>query len=81
MKKLLRGAIALAAIAGVGYVIYREVLTDEARSSLHKMVEVVKDSYDRVNEVISSVRGDVMTDEVPLPNVQATMKQWKDMGY
>lgn len=81
MKKLLRSAVVIATAAGVGYVVYKEVLSDEAKQIIKKMVETVKTSYERINEVINSVRGDVMPDDGPLPNVQTTMQQWKDLGY
>ena len=70
MKKLLRGVVVIATAAGVGYVVYKEVLTDEAKENINKMVDTVKTSYERINEVINSVRGDVMPDDGPLPNVQ-----------
>lgn len=81
MKKLLRSAVVIATAAGVGYVVYKEVLSDEAKQNIKKMVETVKTSYERINEVINSVRSDVMPDDGPLPNVQTTMQQWKDLGY
>lgn len=81
MKKLLRGVVVIATAAGVVYVVYKEVLTDEAKQNIKKMMETVKTSYERINEVINSVRGDVMPDDGPLPNVQTTMQQWKDLGY
>lgn len=81
MKKLLRGVVVIATAAGVGYVVYKEVLSDEAKENINKMVDTVKTSYARINEVINSVRGDVMPDDGPLPNVQTTMRQWKDLGY
>ena len=81
MNKLLRRTIIVAATAGIGVVVYKEVLSDEARKNITKMVDTVKTSYERINEVINSVRGDVMTDDGPLPNVQTTMRQWKDLGY
>lgn len=81
MKKLLRGVVVIATAAGVGYVVYKEVLTDEAKQNIKKMMETVKTSYERINEVINSVRGDVMPDDGLLPNVQTTMQQWKDLGY
>jgi hypothetical protein len=81
MKKLLRGVVVIATAAGVGYVVYKEVLTDEAKENINKMVDTVKTSYRRINEVINSVRGDVIPDDGPLPNVQTTMRQWKDLGY
>ena len=63
MKKLLRSAVVIATAAGVGYVVYKEVLSDEAKQNIKKMVETVKTSYERINEVINSVRGDVMPDD------------------
>lgn len=81
MRKLLGGIVVMATAAGIGYVVYKEVLSDEARDNIKKMVETVKTSYDRINEVITSVRGDIMPDDGPLPNVQTTMRQWKDLGY
>lgn len=81
MKKLLRGVVVIATAAGVGYVVYKEVLSDEAKQNIKKMVETVETSYESINEVINSVRGDVMPDDGPLPNVQTTMQQWKDLGY
>lgn len=81
MKKLIRGVVVIATAAGVGYVVYKEVLSDEAKENINKMVDTVKISYRRINEAINSVRGDVMPDDGPLPNVQTTMRQWKDLGY
>lgn len=81
MRKLLGGIVVMATAAGIGYVVYKEVLSDEARDNIKKMVETVKTSYDRINEVITSVKGDIMPDDGPLPNVQTTMRQWKDLGY
>jgi hypothetical protein len=81
MKKLLRGVVVIATAAGVGYMVYKEVLSDEAKENINKMVDTVKTSYRRINEVINSVRGDVIPDDGPLPNVQTTMRQWKDLGY
>lgn len=81
MRKLLGGIVVIATAAGISYVVYKEVLSDEARDNIKKMVETVKTSYDRINEVITSVRGDIMPDDGPLPNVQTTMRQWKDLGY
>ena len=81
MKKLLRGVVVIATAAGVGYVVYKEVLSDEAKENINKMVDTVKTSYRRINEVINSLRGDVMPDDGPLPNVQTTMRQWKYLGY
>ena len=81
MRKLLGGMVVIATAAGIGYVVYKEVLSDEARENIKKMVETVKTSYDRINDVITYVRGEVMPENGPLPNVQTTMRQWKDLGY
>ena len=81
MRKLLGGMVVIATAAGIGYVVYKEVLSDESRENIKKMVETVKTSYDRINDVITSVRGEVMPENGPLPNVQTTMRQWKDLGY
>lgn len=81
MKKLMGCVVVTATLVGAGYLVYREVLSDEAKQTIEKMVNTVKVSYKRINDVIASVRGDIMTDDGPLPNVQATMQQWKDLGY
>lgn len=81
MKKLMGCVVVTATLVGAGYLVYREVLSDEAKQNIVKMVNTVKVSYKRINDVITSVRGDIMTDDGPLPNVQATMQQWKDLGY
>lgn len=81
MKKLMGCVVVTATLVGAGYLVYREVLSDEAKQNIVKMVNTVKVSYKRINDVIASVRGDIMTDDGPLPNVQATMQQWKDLGY
>lgn len=81
MKKLMGCVVVTATLVGAGYLVYREVLSDEAKQNVEKMVNTVKVSYKRINDVIASVRGDIMTDDGPLPNVQATMQQWKDLGY
>lgn len=81
MKKLMGCVVVTATLVGAGYLVYREVLSDEAKQNIDKMVNTVKVSYKRINDVIASVRGDIMTDDGPLPNVQATMQQWKDLGY
>lgn len=81
MKKLMGCVVVTATLVGAGYLVYREVLSDEAKQNIEKMVNTVKVSYKRINDVIASVRGDIMTNDGPLPNVQATMQQWKDLGY
>lgn len=81
MKKLMGCVVVTATLVGAGYLVYREVLSDEAKQNIEKMINTVKVSYKRINDVIASVRGDIMTDDGPLPNVQATMQQWKDLGY
>lgn len=81
MKKLMGCVVVTATLVGAGYLVYREVLSDEAKQNIEKMVNTVKVSYKRINDEIASVRGDIMTDDGPLPNVQATMQQWKDLGY
>ena len=81
MRKLMGCVVVTATLVGAGYLVYREVLSDEAKQNIEKMVNTVKVSYKRINDVIASVRGDIMTDDGPLPNVQATMQQWKDLGY
>lgn len=81
MKKLMGCVVVTATLVGAGYLVYREVLSDEAKQNIEKMVNTVKVSYKRINDVIASVRGDIMTDDGPLPNVQATIQQWKDLGY
>ena len=81
MKKLMGCVVVTATLVGAGYLVYREVLSDEAKQNIEKMVNTVKVSYKRINDVIASVRGNIMTDDGPLPNVQATMQQWKDLGY
>ena len=81
MRKLMGCVVVTATLVGAGYLVYREVLSDEAKQNIEKMVNTVKVSYKRINDVIASVRGDIMTDDGPLPNVQATMQQWKYLGY
>lgn len=80
-KSVLPKVLAVAAIVGVGYVVYRYCITEDAKETAKQAVQQVKDACENVVEIITQAQGQVMDDDNPLPNQQATEQQWAAMGY
>lgn len=78
IKNLLIGSIV---VAGTGYLVYRRLLSDNAKVEVKKMAHSVAVSYTRVSQLVESMTGKVIDDPNVLPNVQVTKKQWEQLGY
>lgn len=78
IKNLLIGSIV---VAGTGYLVYRRLLSDNAKVEVKKMAHSVAESYTRVSQLVESMTGQVIDDPGALPNVQVTKKQWEQLGY
>lgn len=78
IKNFLIGSII---VAGTGYLIYRRLLSDNAKAEVKKMAHSLSVSYARISELIESMTGQVIDDPSVLPNVQVTKKQWEHLGY
>lgn len=78
IKNLLIGSII---VAGTGYLVYRHLLSDNAKAEVKKMAHSVSVSYARISELVESMSGQVVDDPSVLPNVQVTKKQWEQLGY
>lgn len=78
IKNFLIGSIV---VAGTGYLVYRRLLSDNAKAEVRKMAHLVSVSYSRISELVESMTGQVIDDPGVLPNVQVTKKQWEQLGY
>lgn len=78
IKNLLIGSIV---VAGTGYLVYRRLLSDNAKAEVKNMAHSVATSYTRISELVESMTGQVIEDPSMLPNVQVTKKQWEQLGY
>lgn len=81
MNRLGRTIVTAGVLTGLGFAAYELLLNDEAKAGVRKLVNAVKDSYNKLSEVVSSITGEVMDDDGTLPNVQATEQQWDALGY
>lgn len=66
------------ALAGVGVVAYRLLLTDEARQALSSCAEEVCDVVKRVNEVLEGTQDDDRDAEA---HARQTAREWESLGY
>lgn len=78
IKNFLIGSIV---VAGTGYLVYRRLLSDNAKAEVRKMALSVSVSYVRISELVELMTGQVIDDPSVLPNVQVTKKQWEQLGY
>ncbi len=78
IKNFLIGSIV---VAGTGYLVYRRLLSDNAKAEVKNMAHSVSVSYTRISELVESMTGQVIEDPSMLPNVQVTKKQWEQLGY
>lgn len=80
MGRLRRRVTAVAVLAGTAALVYRFGLSDEARDKLKEAARSVRDSYERINEVLGG-GADVVDDPENLPNRRATEAQWESLGF
>lgn len=81
MKKV-RNLLVLAALMGGGaYVTYTYVLNDQAKEGVKGAARAIKRAYGRLSMMADASKGQIMDDDQPLANVQATAKQWESMGF
>lgn len=78
IKNFLIGSIV---VAGTGYLVYRRLLSDNAKAEVKKLAHSVSVSYARISGLVESMTGQVIDDPSVLPNVQVTKKQWEQLGY
>jgi len=73
--------ILVALMGGVAYVAYTYVLNDEAKESVKGATKAIERAYGKLAEMADAAKGQVMEDDQPLANVQATARQWKNLGF
>lgn len=82
LKKIRNRIILYSVLASLGFAVYYLLLTEEARHSLKDARATVKDSYHKMSDVIQDATGVVMEEaEEYLPNREATIEQWKNIGF
>lgn len=64
-------------VVGAGVFVYRALLTDEARQSLKRGAQAVKNTVETVNEALSEKQN---IDKDELPNWKRTQEQWDALG-
>lgn len=82
LKKIRNRIILYSVLTSLGFAVYYLLLTEEARHSLKDARATVKDSYHKMSDVIQDATGVVMEEaEEYLPNREATIEQWKNIGF
>lgn len=77
----MRKLVGLGLLAGAGALLWKFGLTDEAKNGLTNAANTVRDAYGKVTETINAAYGQVMPDDNPLPNQQATRQDWENLGF
>ena len=81
-KKIRNTVILYSVLTSLGFAVYYLLLTEEARRSLKDAKATVTDSYQKMSNVIQDATGIVMEeDEEYLPNRDAVVEQWKNIGF
>ena len=81
-KKIRNTVILYTVLTSLGFAVYYLLLTEEARRSLKDAKATVTDSYQKMSNVIQDATGIVMEeDEEFLPNRDAAVEQWKNIGF
>ncbi|MBQ9007530.1 MAG: hypothetical protein IJ092_14355 [Atopobiaceae bacterium] len=81
-KKIRNRIILYSVLTSLGFAVYYLLLTEEARHSLKDAKATVTDSYQKMSNVIQDATGIVMEDSDEfLPNRDATVEQWKNIGF
>lgn len=81
MRKI-KNLLVLAALLGGGaYVTYAYVLNDQAKEGVRGAARAIGRAYGKLSAMADASKGQVMDDDQPLANVQATAKQWESIGF
>lgn len=72
-----RTAVLMLVAVGASVFVYRALLTDEARQSLKRGAQAVKNTVEKVNEALSEKQN---IDKDELPNWKRTQEQWDALG-
>ena len=81
-KKIRNTVILYSVLTSLGFAVYYLLLTEEARRSLKDAKATVTYSYQKMSNVIQDATGIVMEeDEEYLPNRDAVVEQWKNIGF
>ena len=81
MRRLRQRIILLGLLGGALYLTYEYGLNDEAKENLRIAVKTVEETYEQILQMTEAARGQIMEDDEPLANVQATQRQWELLGY
>ena len=81
MRRLRQRIILLGLLGGALYLTYEYGLNDEAKENLRIAVKTVEETYEQILQMTEAARGQIMEDDEPLANVQATERQWELLGY
>ena len=79
MRSLRNGAVLLAILGAAGWVTYTYLLSDEAKSGIHKAAQEVKSAYEHVSDIIRDAQGSYVKED--LPNRRRTAEQWESLGF
>lgn len=79
MRGVKRAVILTGLTAAGAYLLYTYGLSDRAKTGLKRAARGVKDAYEKINDTIEGVWGQVI-DEDDLPNRAATEAQWEYLG-
>ena len=78
IKGMLRVAAAVGTVAAVGVLVYRNLLTDEAKESLRSGVTEVRNTVETINKTLCDEADERAAAEI---NRRRTQMQWEELGY
>lgn len=80
MKGLRWRLMGIAVLAGIGVAGYQLLLTPEAKRSVSRMAQTIRESYARIMQSYGDANSLTMNEDV-LPNREATISQWESIGF
>ncbi len=79
VRSALRLVKAIGVFAGLTYVAYRLLLTDQARADLRGGVDAVRDSWERVEEAVGMSPESLEAERFAAQ--EDARRQWRNLGY
>lgn len=80
MRRLAKRLVILGAFAGVGTLLYRYALNDEAKRALKTAAQSVEDAYEAISDRIHELYGSEMSEDVDELQ-QDVSRQWEKLGF
>lgn len=74
--------ITTAATAACSFAAYKLLLNKDAQQAVRGAVDTVRDSYSKINKVVSDIAGiTILEDDKTPENAKQTIEQWRELGF